>query len=150
MIDRVRTFIGYREYPKYGIICRFLVYKQAILAEAERLYLELVKDCGGQPYLEWNGHVRLGSLFAAEGRFSEANREYERGLEVLEQISFSLVQDDYRLTYHDALMQFFKDYVDLLVSEDHPEYALQVAESSRARLLTEKLGDLQPAPAEAH
>ncbi len=37
MIDRVRTFIGYREYPKYGIISRYFVYKQAVLAEAERL-----------------------------------------------------------------------------------------------------------------
>ncbi|WP_120720069.1 rifamycin-inactivating phosphotransferase [Streptomyces hundungensis] len=37
MIDRVRTFIGYREYPKYGIISRFFVYKQALMAEAERL-----------------------------------------------------------------------------------------------------------------
>ena len=36
-IDRVRTFIGYREYPKYGMISRYLVYKQALLAEAERL-----------------------------------------------------------------------------------------------------------------
>ncbi|MFF4652187.1 rifamycin-inactivating phosphotransferase [Streptomyces sp. NPDC001380] len=37
MIDRVRTFIGYREYPKYGIVSRFFVYKQALLREAERL-----------------------------------------------------------------------------------------------------------------
>ena len=37
MIDRVRTFIGYREYPKYGIVSRLFVYKQALLAEAERL-----------------------------------------------------------------------------------------------------------------
>ncbi len=37
MIDRVRTFIGYREYPKYNIISRYFVYKQALLAEAERL-----------------------------------------------------------------------------------------------------------------
>ncbi|MEU6320220.1 rifamycin-inactivating phosphotransferase [Streptomyces sp. NPDC047009] len=37
MIDRVRTFIGYREYPKYGIISRYFVYKQALLAEADRL-----------------------------------------------------------------------------------------------------------------
>ncbi|MFD0061040.1 rifamycin-inactivating phosphotransferase [Streptomyces sp. NPDC056690] len=37
MIDRVRTFIGYREYPKYGIISRYFVYKQALLAEAGRL-----------------------------------------------------------------------------------------------------------------
>ncbi|MFD9592624.1 rifamycin-inactivating phosphotransferase [Kitasatospora sp. NPDC059973] len=37
MIDRVRTFIGYREYPKYGIISRYAVYRQALLREAERL-----------------------------------------------------------------------------------------------------------------
>jgi phosphoenolpyruvate synthase/pyruvate phosphate dikinase len=37
MIDRVRTFIGYREYPKYNIVSRYFVYKQALLEEAERL-----------------------------------------------------------------------------------------------------------------
>jgi rifampicin phosphotransferase len=37
MIDRLRTFIGYREYPKYGIVSRYFVYKQALLEEAERL-----------------------------------------------------------------------------------------------------------------
>ncbi|MDW4910587.1 rifamycin-inactivating phosphotransferase [Streptomyces sp. ADMS] len=37
MIDRVRTFIGYREYPKYGIVSRYFLYKQALLEEAERL-----------------------------------------------------------------------------------------------------------------
>jgi phosphoenolpyruvate synthase/pyruvate phosphate dikinase len=37
MIDRVRTFIGYREYPKYGIVSRYFVYKQALLEEAGRL-----------------------------------------------------------------------------------------------------------------
>ena len=36
MIDRVRTFIGFREYPKYGIVCRYLIYKRALMAEAER------------------------------------------------------------------------------------------------------------------
>ncbi|WP_326599735.1 rifamycin-inactivating phosphotransferase [Streptomyces sp. NBC_01803] len=37
MIDRVRTFIGYREYPKYDIVSRSFVYRQALLEEAERL-----------------------------------------------------------------------------------------------------------------
>jgi rifampicin phosphotransferase len=37
MIDRVRTFIGYREYPKFGIVRRYFVYKRALLDEAERL-----------------------------------------------------------------------------------------------------------------
>jgi pyruvate,water dikinase len=37
MIDRVRTFNGYREYPKYGMVSRYFVYKQALLEEAGRL-----------------------------------------------------------------------------------------------------------------
>jgi pyruvate,water dikinase len=37
MIDRVRTFIGYREYPKYGMVSRYFVYKEALLREADRL-----------------------------------------------------------------------------------------------------------------
>ena len=37
MIDRLRTFIGYREYPKYGMVSRYFLYKQALLDEAERL-----------------------------------------------------------------------------------------------------------------
>ena len=30
VIDRVRTFTGYREYPKYGMVSRYFVYKQAL------------------------------------------------------------------------------------------------------------------------
>jgi pyruvate,water dikinase len=37
MIDRVRAFAGYREYPKYAMVSRYFVYKQALLAEADRL-----------------------------------------------------------------------------------------------------------------
>jgi pyruvate,water dikinase len=37
MIDRVRTFAGYREYPKYHIVGRYFLYRQALLQEAERL-----------------------------------------------------------------------------------------------------------------
>jgi len=37
MIDLVRNLSGYREYPKYGFINRYFVYKQALLKEAEKL-----------------------------------------------------------------------------------------------------------------
>ncbi|QWH38118.1 phosphoenolpyruvate synthase [Bacillus mycoides] len=37
MISNIRNFIGYREYPKYGMINRYFIYKQAILKEAEQL-----------------------------------------------------------------------------------------------------------------
>ena len=37
MIGLIRGLIGYREYPKYGMVNRYFVYKQALLREAERL-----------------------------------------------------------------------------------------------------------------
>ncbi|MDO3625429.1 phosphoenolpyruvate synthase [Mucilaginibacter sp. BT774] len=37
MINLLRNFVGYREYPKYAIVSRSFVYKQALLKEAEKL-----------------------------------------------------------------------------------------------------------------
>ena len=37
MISLVRNFSGYREYPKYSMVSRYFVYKQALLKEAEQL-----------------------------------------------------------------------------------------------------------------
>ncbi|MBD2607587.1 phosphoenolpyruvate synthase [Scytonema hofmannii FACHB-248] len=36
-ISLIRNFIGYREYPKYGIVNRYFVYKKALLKEAAQL-----------------------------------------------------------------------------------------------------------------
>jgi phosphoenolpyruvate synthase/pyruvate phosphate dikinase len=43
-IDRLRRLIGYREYPKYAIVTRHFVYKQALLEEADRLVRAGVLD----------------------------------------------------------------------------------------------------------
>ena len=37
LIDRIRTFAGYREYPKYHMVSCYFVYKQALLHDADRL-----------------------------------------------------------------------------------------------------------------
>ena len=37
MIDTIRNLVGYREYPKYGMVNRSFVYRTALLEEAERL-----------------------------------------------------------------------------------------------------------------
>ncbi len=37
MISLLRNFVGYREYPKYGIVNRLFVLKQALLKEAQKL-----------------------------------------------------------------------------------------------------------------
>ncbi|WP_367125985.1 rifamycin-inactivating phosphotransferase [Streptomyces phytohabitans] len=60
MIDRVRTFIGYREYPKYAIVSRYAVYKRALLAEAARLVRAGVLDAEEDAF-----HLTFGELHEA-------------------------------------------------------------------------------------
>ncbi|MFI7427703.1 rifamycin-inactivating phosphotransferase [Micromonospora sp. NPDC049836] len=62
MIDRVRTFVGYREYPKYAIVSRYYLYKQALLEEAEQLVragvLRAREDCFYLTFQEFHEAVR--------------------------------------------------------------------------------------------
>jgi len=44
-ISLIRNFIGYREYPKYGMINRYFVYKQSLLKEAKKLlHTDVIHD----------------------------------------------------------------------------------------------------------
>ncbi|MEU6161758.1 rifamycin-inactivating phosphotransferase [Streptomyces sp. NPDC047130] len=60
-IERVRTFIGYREYPKYDIVRRYFLYRRALTAEAERL-------------------VRAGVIADAEDVFHLTFEEFEEAV----------------------------------------------------------------------
>lgn len=81
MIDRVRTFIGYREYPKYGIVSRYFVYKQALMQEAERLVRDGVlaekEDVFALTFEEFRDVVRANEVDARlVRRRREAFRAY--------------------------------------------------------------------------
>ncbi|HSK24651.1 MAG TPA: rifamycin-inactivating phosphotransferase [Egicoccus sp.] len=69
MIDRLRTFAGYREYPKYHLVSRYFVYRQALLAEADRLVEGRVLHRREDVY-----HLTLDELreVARSGRVDEA------------------------------------------------------------------------------
>ena len=82
MIDRVRNFIGYREYPKYGMVSRYFVYKQALLEEAERLVrahvLREKKDVFYLTFEELHDVVRTNQVDAALiGQRKDAFRSHQ-------------------------------------------------------------------------
>ncbi|MCR3921463.1 MAG: phosphoenolpyruvate synthase [Firmicutes bacterium] len=66
MIDLIRNFIGYREYPKYGMMSRYFVYKQALLQEAELLVqlgvIDEKEDIYYLTFEELHEVVRTGKL----------------------------------------------------------------------------------------
>lgn len=80
MIHRLRTFVGYREYPKYGLVCRYFVYRRALLGEAERLVRAGVlgerEDMG---FLTWAELREVVCTQAVDPRLIQARKaEHER------------------------------------------------------------------------
>lgn len=109
--------------------------------EAGRMYQDLVAAAqGGDPFVELSARLDYARLLAGEQRYPEASREFEKGLASIEHTVASLNRDDYRFTYYDVQSEFFQEYVDLLVTEKQEVQALKVADYTRARVLTQKLG----------
>jgi phosphoenolpyruvate synthase/pyruvate phosphate dikinase len=83
MIGLVRRFAGYREYPKYGMMKRFFVYKQALLREARRLadegVFEEMEDVYYLTLQELGEFVRTGKQDRRMiGRRKEALKRFEK------------------------------------------------------------------------
>ncbi len=77
-IALVRSLVGYREYPKYGIVSRYWIYKQALLREAGRLVRAgVIREETDVYYLtfeEFRDAVRTGALVA--GLIPERKEEF--------------------------------------------------------------------------
>jgi tetratricopeptide (TPR) repeat protein len=106
---------------------------------AERIYRGLIASSGDRPSLLWEAHAELGDLYNRTGARAPAARQYQAALDVIDRTRAGLLQTQYKITFLDALMRFYRRYVDVLVDRGEYEKALAVADSSRARLLAERV-----------
>jgi pyruvate,water dikinase len=84
MIARVRTFSGYREYPKYGIISRHFVYKQALLEEAKRLVqADVIRDKEDVFYLTFEELHEVVSSHRADQQLIRRRKDEFRSYQAL-------------------------------------------------------------------
>jgi pyruvate,water dikinase len=84
MIDRVRAFSGYREYPKYGMIGRYFVYKRALLREADRLVRSgVLREAEDVFYLRFEELEDVVRTHDADAALIRERREAFRSYEAL-------------------------------------------------------------------
>ncbi len=75
-IDRLRTFAGYREYPKYFMVDRHFAYKQALLREADRLvHANVLRDREDIFYLTFQELYAVVRTNEADQRLIEQRKE---------------------------------------------------------------------------
>jgi CHAT domain-containing protein len=105
---------------------------------AGELFRSLLK-ASDDPVILLNAHAGLAHTFAGQGKDQEAEAEYRATDAFVEKQRASLLEYEDKLTYFSSLIEFYQDRVDYMMARGRTEEALEIAESSRARTLAEKL-----------
>ncbi len=108
------------------------------LAKAEAICRAVAESGIRQPRLLIDATLLLAKLLDRRGRPRDSERALQRALAYLDDSRAELSRDDSKIAYSAALIQAYRDYVDLLCRRNRPLDALEVAESSRGRLLAEQ------------
>lgn len=111
---------------------------------AAALYREILVRPGSNPFMASQAHAGLAELALATGRRPEALPHFDAALRVVERAQDDLAQTEYKLPYLTRLIDLYGRYIDTLMTDGRVDRALEVADSSRARVLAERHG-LRPA-----
>jgi tetratricopeptide (TPR) repeat protein len=114
------------------------------LEGASRLFQEALSASPNDPSVLWSAHEGLAMVAIAAQRAPEAIRHFSAALAVIEKTRSDLMRTDYKLSYLTRLIDFYREYVDALVDQGKTERALEVADSSRGRVLAERQGVASP------
>ncbi len=115
--------------------------------EAERLFRAALDASGDAPNIVWEAQAGLAQSALAGKRPERAARYFEAALGTIEKTRAGLLKSDYKVSFLSRLIQFYQAYVDRLIEQGQTARALEIADSSRARVLAERHGVTSPARA---
>lgn len=115
------------------------------LDEAIRLYEEVLSSKDAPPSVLWHAHYGLATIAIAQKQPARATREFDATLDVIEKTRAGLLKNDYKVSYLSELIRFYRDYVETLMTQNKVERALEIADSSRGRVLAERQRAAAPA-----
>lgn len=112
-------------------------------AAAESAFRQVTQDKDTPVFLKWEAERSLARLYEDEKQSGSADHQYQTALSTFETARSELKHEDSRLPFLTNASRIYDDYIHFLVAQGKPNQALQVAEYSRGRTLTEGLGLLQ-------
>jgi tetratricopeptide (TPR) repeat protein len=110
------------------------------LEDAGTFYREALQSATDDPAVRWEAYTGLAKVALASGDAAAAMRHFESAVHTIQLVRSDLQKAEYRLTFLARVLRFYQDYVDTLVSAGNVTRALEVADSSRAVVLAERMG----------
>lgn len=106
------------------------------LDKARALFDRALHQYAEDPDVILDSHAGLAGIFSRRGRMADTESEFRNTLAEIDRRQAKLAKDDYRLSWLDSLISFYRKYVDFLIAQKQPDRALEAAESSRSKVLT--------------
>ena len=106
---------------------------------AEEMFLQILGSASEDPSTALEARENLARLYIETGDPRKAEVQFRSAIADIAGRQTGLTKDDYKISYLSSLVRFYRSYVDFLVQRGEPGRALEVVESSRARILTERV-----------
>ena len=108
------------------------------LERGRDLYTEALTASEGTAAVEWTAQAGLAHIAIADRQPQVADRHFEAALKTVERTRSGLLTTDYKISFLTQLIEFYQSYVDALVAGGRTDRALEIADSSRGRVLAER------------
>jgi len=120
---------------------------QKRLLDAEDFFRRVLGDPTVDTRRRWEAEAGLAQVWDDQGRFVEAERQYLKAINTIERARQSVNHDELRLSFLSSGIAVYGEYIDFLILRGRPADALNQAELSRARTLSEGLSSNELAAA---
>ena len=137
--DKARTLATPKDEPYVELNDAQIAAGRGDNSTAINMYRKLGQTPGLYPNLLWDCHSLLAHIYVDQRKFGQANKEFRTALDIIDKTRSDLLKSQHQITFLSSLIGFHQDYVELLVSRNNDANALRIIESSRARVLTERL-----------
>jgi tetratricopeptide (TPR) repeat protein len=117
-----------------------IAYGRGQFDEARRVSEETLRDSDLPPEVRWSVLDTLAESEAAQHQYASANGHFAEALKIIDDHRSGLTQPQFRIMLLSFRIPFYREYVEVLKQQRNDMEALRVVESSRARVLEEKLG----------
>jgi CHAT domain-containing protein/tetratricopeptide (TPR) repeat protein len=108
-------------------------------AVAEANFRSVISSPSTDPVPLLDAHAGLAQVLGELHRGRDAEAEFKATVAIVESQIAEHIKDKYKLTDLDSFIHFYQNYVEFLMAGGRTLDALEVAESSRARLLFDKM-----------
>ena len=104
-------------------------------SEACSLYRKAITDGQDSPEVLWESHAALAQIYDGQKSYRQADEEFAKAIGIIDENAGRIATADFSLTFFSSQIRFYHDYIRALIARHEYQRALDIADSSRARLL---------------